>query len=550
MFEYINEVVQEATMTTCDAILNYIDKCETYNECETTKDFDEYVQESMMCFMETVSKDKDEITKWMVKKGYWYDGDNPKKKKECNRMYQFLKQHDFRPSDETYKTDIDDGKGGKRRIKLTFEAENKTLFDNSKRLRPTNIKTFEQRMWEDMIKRGENAQYSVKIDKDGNHINEKILVPAKTLKQKQYRSGFAIKHEEGHASNYYRNNRSTTDEERPDLRQAIDDYKATGKKVNDHDDSVEEMSADEYGIKHMKIRNKNAGKKSNTKTRKVKAYEIEKMFNKVNSSIIKNIEGKITTAKNTIKQLKYFENLQSITNKKDIRSLLNMFRIDSIGRGEKDSDIKNITRNYLPSLLNGENIPKHVNDTIKEIEDKIKEYEEDIKSEFSKYKREKSRIMYNDEYDDLKKKEKISWLIEDTTDMIKMYKELIASQKEWITEEQNRLKEFERLMNDKEMKKRLSLIEYRYNKSKEPSEDDLNEVNRLFNEIKSTGYIKEWIQKLEEDIKKERESMNDFKMFKSNLTKADESAQMRIELGKKAIKEYFEEFINDYIYND
>ena len=129
MFEYINEVVQEATMTTCDAILNYIDKCETYNECETTKDFDEYVQESMMCFMEAVSKDKDEITKWMVKKGYWYDGDNPKKKKECNRMYQFLKQHDFRPSDETYKTNIDDGKNGKKRIKLTIDPNTLTKED-------------------------------------------------------------------------------------------------------------------------------------------------------------------------------------------------------------------------------------------------------------------------------------------------------------------------------------------------------------------------------------------------------------------------------------
>lgn len=557
MFEYINEVIQEVSMATCDAILNYIDKCETYNEFDTSKDFDEYVQESMMYFMEAASKDKDEITKWMDKKGYWYNGDNPKKKKECNRMYQFLKQHDFRPSDQTYKTDIDDGKGGKRRLKLTFETDKNetglegTVFSNKNRLRPTGIKTPEQRMWEEMIKRGENASYSASIDSHtGKATNEEILIPSKTLKQKQYRSGITIKHEEGHAANRYHNNRELSDADRPDLRKAIDDYKATGKKVNSHDDSVEEMSADEYAAKHTKIRNKNAGKKGASNTRKIKAYEIEKHFTKTGEFLTDNAKRKITSAKSIIKQLKYFENLKSIANKKDTRSLLIMFNIDNGGVGETGSDIKNIAKDYLPSLLNGENIPKLANEYIKQCEDDIKYYEDSLKSKFDRYKQEKSEIMYNHKYDELEKKSRQTKITEDMTDTIRHYKKMIKRSKEHIKEEQEALNEFNRLMNDKEIKKRLSVIENIYNKEKDLSKDDLTEVNRLFNEIKATGYIKEWIKKLEEEIKDKQKFINDFKFLKPTATKADSSDQMRIELAKRAIKEYFEDFIDDLIYND
>lgn len=557
VFDQINDVIMESSMAVYDAMLDIIDKRETINNNDPSNEFDNIITESFQIFVEYVSKDKDEITKWMDKKGYFYTGDNPKKKKECLRMYNFLKQHDFRPSDETYKTNIDDGKGGKRRLKLTFEADKNetglegTVFSDKNRLRPTGTKTPEQRMWEEIIKRGENASYSASIDKrTGKAINEEILIPSKTLKQKQYRSGFTIKHEEGHAANRYHNNRHLSDADRPDLRKAIDDYKATGKKVNSHDDSVEEMSADEYAAKHTKIRNKNAGKKGASNTRKIKASEIEKHFNKTSVYLTDDAKRKITSAKSIIKQLKYFENLKSITNKKDTRSLLIMFNIDRGGVGETDSDIKNIAKDYLPSLLNGENIPKIGNEWIKKCEDDIKYYEDSLKSEFDRYKQEKSEIMYDHEYDELEKKSRLAEITEDMTDTIRHYKKMIKRSKEYIKEEQEELKEFNRLMNDNEMKKRLSVIEHIYNKEKDLSKDDLNEVNRLFNEIKATGYIKEWIKKLEEKIKNEQAFINDFKFLKSTATKADSSDQMRIELAKRIIKEYFEDYLNDYIYND
>ncbi len=557
VFDQINDVIMESSMAVYDAMLDIINKRETINDNDPSNEFDNIITESFQIFVEYVSKDKDEITKWMDKKGYFYTGDNPKKKKECLRMYNFLKQHDFRPSDETYKTNIDDGKGGKRRLKLTFEANKNetglegTVFSDKNRLRPSGSKTPEQRMWEEIIKRGENASYSASIDKrTGKAINEEILIPAKTLKQKQYRSGFTIKHEEGHAANRYHNNRHLSDADRPDLRKAIDDYKATGKKVNSHDDSVEEMSADEYAAKHTKIRNKNAGKKGASNTRKIKAHEIEKHFNNTSVFLIDNAKRQITSTRSIVKKLKYFENLKSITNKKDTRSLLIMFNIDTGGVGETGSDIKNIANDYLPSLLNGENIPKIGNEWIKKCEDKIKYYEDSLKSEFDRYKQEKSEIMYDHEYDELEKKSRLTEITEDMTDAIRHYKKMIKRSKEHIKEEQETLKEFNRLMNDKEMKKRLSVIEHIYNKEKDLSKDDLNEVNRLFNEIKATGYIKEWIKKLEEKIKNEQEFINDFKFLKSTATKADSSDQMRIELAKRVIKEYFEEYLNDYIYND
>ena len=133
MFEYIdniNKVSMESQMNVCDSIINLIDKYEAINEYDEESPAGEIVMESMSVFMEYVSKDKDEITKWMAKNGHFYEGDNPNKKKRTLRMYNFLKQHKFDPKDSTYESDIETKDGKKKRIKLRIDYGSEDLKDS------------------------------------------------------------------------------------------------------------------------------------------------------------------------------------------------------------------------------------------------------------------------------------------------------------------------------------------------------------------------------------------------------------------------------------
>lgn len=327
MFDHINEVVQEAFIATCDAIIDYINKCETYNDFETSKNFDEYVQESMMYFMEAVSKDKDEITKWMAKKGYLYTGDNPKKKKECLRMYHFLKQHDFRPSDGTYLSDINDGKGGKKRIKLNIDDELWTD-EYSKRLKylsmkgEENLNEHEKKEYQQLkddnkmigsIKRGENAFFTP--------MRDDITMGSKTMKQKQFSSQATLKHEEGHADSFSRkkdglaaNNHQNLPEDHP-AKVALKEYKESGKYVNSHDDSTEELMADAYAAQHAKIRNKHRGSKNAKGIRNMTKAEVKRSLNGL-SAMMGGVEKAVNEMKkqNEKKLKEADENINTLRN--------------------------------------------------------------------------------------------------------------------------------------------------------------------------------------------------------------------------------------------
>lgn len=305
----IDTVVQEADVNVLDALMNVIDKNEMIQEWSDNEDFSELFIESMMWFTEAASKDKDEITKWMDKKGYWYNGENVNKKKKCNRMYQFLKQHDFRPSDETYKSDIPDGNGGKKRIKLVIDPklekddidfmkqikknENDGIYvTSSEKSRRNDIKDKQRYLNE--VKRGQNAHFSHKKSNETH-----IAIGSDALKGKQRYSQQTLKHEEGHADSFDGNTSRNQDlpADHP-ASEAIKEHKAAGKYVNSHDDSTEELMADLYSVMHSSIRTKNWGK--NKTTRSVNTYDLKSRYTKFAGATSKNIKEYIDEMKKNL----------------------------------------------------------------------------------------------------------------------------------------------------------------------------------------------------------------------------------------------------------
>lgn len=297
MHEYIdkiNEVIMESQIKTCDSIIDLIDKLETIMEHDTDSATCDVVTESMSLFMEYVSKDKDEITKWMAKNGHWYEGDNPKKKKECMRMYHFLQQHDFHPSDGTYRSDIDDGKGGKKRIKLNIDKDPRLNLDkdDAKFLKSIKSKKDDELSESDKQRRGELSE-KMSLDNvvlQGKNAyydpySKSINMGSKELKGKQVGSQNTLKHEEGHADSDLRRtgpfnlpaNMRLPNDHPANI--ALRKHKASGKYVNSHDDSTEELMADLYAAMNGSIRTKNWGK--NKTTRKFTKNDIRRSFNKL-----------------------------------------------------------------------------------------------------------------------------------------------------------------------------------------------------------------------------------------------------------------------------
>ncbi len=549
MFEYINEMIQEASMETCDAILNYIDKCETYTEFETSKEFDEYVQESMLYFMEAVSKDKDEITKWMAKKGYWYDGDNPKKKKECNRMYQFLKQHGYRPSDGTYLSDMDDGKGGKKRIKLNIDDETWTAKD-AVRLKELKQKGYdnltgsekdeyaklkEERDDLDIINKGANAFY--------NTIKKDITLGSKTMKQKQFHSQQTLKHEEGHADSYARGkdgkgvNRDLP-KDHP-ANKAIAEHKGSRKYVNSHDDSSEELMADAYAAKHAKIRNGKAGSKNAKGLRNMTESEIKRSLNSLfalmggtesaikklketNSNKIKKIDDSINELKNikvdkieltSVKD--FYDSFADIVDK--IGSKYNLFLVNC--GTVSDSDGSKTFEGTQGLLEFNDIIDDDYCKKFREISDEIKAYKAFQKALTSRNNTEVNKCIK--QYPDI-------WAT------ISRYgtREI----KEDLTKLEETLDKYIKKTNMKiSLGKKEAFLKFD-NYMKHDQKDNANKI----------------LQEFVNPIIKELERMKNISMrlIKDTERCLKETHELRANFASSYIKEYFEEFLNDYIYND
>jgi hypothetical protein len=267
-------------------------------------------------------------------------------------MYQFLKQHDFRPSDETYKSDISDGNGGKKRVKLNIDPNSITKED-SKFLNAVRNKKDEELTSEEQIKRAkledkESLDAETKSGKNAfyRHNDASINMGSKTLKGKQQTSQIILKHEEGHAESDSRGYANKHLPEDHPASQALAEHKAAGKYVNTHDDSTEELMADLYAAINGSIRTKNWGK--NKTTRNITAADIQKKFNsciykskKEMEEIISNTEKKLSNDKDIIR-----ENVDNILNSYEKRydeKLVNEYleKPKKYSTGDKKKDKEN-----------------------------------------------------------------------------------------------------------------------------------------------------------------------------------------------------------------
>ena len=93
--DFVKSIAMESSLSVMDTMINLIDKNNVITEYTENDDITDIIMESMMIFMESKNRDRDktprnEISKWMEKKGYWYTGDNPKKKKRMYENVSFL----------------------------------------------------------------------------------------------------------------------------------------------------------------------------------------------------------------------------------------------------------------------------------------------------------------------------------------------------------------------------------------------------------------------------------------------------------------------------
>lgn len=284
----IQTVSMESSINVCDAIVSMIDKNELIKEYDDESIFDDIIMESMMIFMESKNRERDktprnEISKWMEKNNLWYTGNNPNKKKLSNRIYHFLQQHDFNPSDGTYRTDIKLENGSYKRIKLNIEINGrvpltqreKDIIERWKKYYVTkNEKGNLSFDWYAIRKAGPNKEETDLMDKlqsvealhggDNafyNGENDEIYLSSVTLKDKQNISQLTLKHEEGHAYDMQDNDKSAMElQEINKIKNDSLKYKKDADKIgmrsNDHDIKDTESYADVYSVKHAKIRTK------------------------------------------------------------------------------------------------------------------------------------------------------------------------------------------------------------------------------------------------------------------------------------------------------
>ena len=505
IYDEINSVIMESSLSVLDAMMSLIDKNNTINEYSENSSFSDIFLESMMIFMESKNRERDktprdEIAKWMESKGYWYTGDNPKKKKECNRMYHFLQQHKFDPKTETYESDIDDGKGGKKRIKLAIDYDVSKLEPNRSVHNPA-------------LK--DNAWYSTKT--------KGISIGSPTLKGKQQNSQFTLKHEEGHANHH--DKRPLRDQNINNVesaaRQFIYDTKRSGQFINSHDDDSEELYADLYSAKHSKIRTKGAGENHGQATRNFNKKDVEKAFNKISNSIKESIASLSQTKEYYDRLIKDLEVLRDSNINKH-----STFRKFDIGSPA--------AMNKFRGIFKSDEASKFIS-YIDDLSDLI----DDIKSNkyhISKAKHELDQIK-SDGNDISSKQKEIDKLIKLQTELID---ELQLCQK--------RLNRFKKTTGFDISQSTVLNIEriitkYRGEHLKDIPEQDKKVVQDFLDSV-----LVPKMDKCIEDIETEIASAK--KLRETIETDMEHSTKMRFDFVKKFVKEYFEELFDEYIYCD
>lgn len=502
IYDEINSVIMESSLCVLNSIINLIDKNEYINEYSENEEFSDIFTESMMVlFMESFSKDKDEITKWLYNNGYFYSGDNPKKKKEFNRLYQLLKQHKFDPKTETYESDIDDGKGGKKRIKLNIDK-----FIGSASVEKKNS-----------VLRGDNAFYS--------RSRNDITVGSNLLKRKQPISQFVLKHEEGHANSRVVNKGEKYSNYGNAVRDFIEDYKGdwdNEKFVNPHDDSVEELKADEYATKHTKIRTKDVGKQGKRATRDINMRDLIKIYMVMSNSLLK--AGKDAARHLRDRKKDYEEKIDDLKEKEK--------RISQMKGNVSESDIK-----YILDICSNKNNGIYYYTTpeveIAEIINIIVKYREDI----SKCK---------SEIDDIERKmDQEDDLLERLSSEIKIdgLRDVINTSTKHIESYMNDLRKNIDSMKKKHVTINADMIKGLRGKNLADEKVQLS-IDQLIEKLKE--HINDGISSYSKYIESTEKSIKQIKLV--NDEGMEFSTALRYLYSKQFVKEYFEELAEDYFF--
>ena len=497
----VKSIQLHSSLSVMDTIIDLIDKNDLITEYAENDIMNDIIMESMMIFMESKNRDRDktprnEISKWMEKKGYWYTGDNPKKKKECMRMYHFLQQHKFDPKDETYESDIKLKDGTKKRIKLNIDkfpvSENASLKNS--------------------VLKGNNAIYNTK--RDDITIGSNLL-----KKNKQNQSQLTLKHEEGHANSRVVNNGGRYSEYGNRVRDFIDDYKGdwdNEKYVNKHDDSVEELKADEYGATHARIRTKDRGKGKQA-TRAYMLKDLMKVCTKMSEIHLKKGNDAAYELRKRRKDL-----LKKLDEKEKIRKTLS----DIKGKKPTKEDIDHIfeicytLKKYY--ILPESTIASSIND-INACKDNISKW----KSELEDLKKQTSNVV--DIFDQMENQFEID-------DIMKVIDKSTEKLKRITNELRNMIKSFK----SDGVNINFNVVKGLTGKNLDDKkvQDELSKfLDKLINYTNNEMSInKTTIDQLDDAIK-ETKLVNDEGM--------EFSAALRYQYAKQFVKEYFKELYDD-----
>lgn len=567
MTDYIkilNDVIMESEMDVMNSIINYIDKGDLVNEYGVESCVNDIFMESMMWFMESKNRERDrtprnDISKWMEKNNLWYTGNNPNKKKLSNRIYHFLQQHDFNPSDGTYKTDIKLKDGSYKRLKLNIEINGRVpLTQREKDIIERWKKYYVEKNkngnlsfdWYAIKKADPNQEETDLMDKlrsieyihGGNNAfyhrdGDEIYMSIDTLKHKQSDSQMTLKHEEGHAYDFKDN--AKTDSDIKEINKIIEDsdkHKDAANKIgmrsNSHDAESSESFADVYAVKNAKIRTKK------NSTRNISNKDLLKHFEQIDKHLrdtgfATSIDGCFNDISRAIDNCETALNDDKAIQFKYLIDLTD--RVGAIGKaierihdketkidyelsllGKSDEELKALAKNLRSTLtaLKGAS-GTFANETRSEIEDKL-EIIEDFLDGFKPSNIDKHKESLEKSRDRIRRKE---------TDHLKS-----LQNKPW----------FGRAGYDKAVSGgviTMSLnnkdIDEIMSKAKTREEAESMILNKL----------KPSIKRVQEKLKSAKKSLEEVK--KTNSTIKDVSTRVRYEFAKKYIKEYFDEFFGD-----
>lgn len=502
----INESIQEADMAVLESMMHIIDKREMFVECNNDT-LDEMFMESMEWFLESKNRERDrtprnDIAKWMDENGYWYDGDNPKKKKECNRMYHFLQQWKFDPKTETIETDIKLSNGSNKRIKF-------------------NIDKAEHKWDQNDLDRG-NAWY--------NSENDDISIGSKTLKGQQIGSQIIGKHEEGHADDI--GVKRGTKGHRNDVNKVKGQHsKFISNKPymnNGHDERSEEGYADAYAVMHAKKRTKNWGK--NKETRPFKRSEVEEHF--------KRMADRLGDVENTVAK----------AIKETDKSILLLKESLFYGWDDKNIDVRDIG-NIIKLQKEYNKQMDGFEKAIENIGDKLKDpdyFDRSFTAKYNKMQELKNKIRSTDgEIKDIENIEKEYYELKATV-------KLLSNSRLYDMDAEDSKNQFKKTIDNHiklYSRKDKGYINY---KGKNDYIIDRKLAEKIFNTkditeekalIMAKEYyepsIRRWISKLEDTLKELEEYKRTGKHMK------DLASQMRYEFAKQFVKEYFAELFDD-----